>query len=69
MAPLAKLKNGKAGGNSQILPEIVKIGYKSEAVLTSLLNLVHTVWEESKVLRDWSNTVLIPIPKKGNLSY
>ena len=66
---LIRLKNGKAGGNSQILPEMVKIGCGSETVLASLLDLVHTVWEESKVPRDWSNAVLIPIPKKGNLSY
>ena len=26
IAALAKLKNGKAGGNSQILPEMVKTG-------------------------------------------
>ena len=69
MAALVKRKNGKAGGNSQILPEMVKTGCRSEAVLTSLLDLVHTVWEEGKVPRDWSNAVLIPIPKKGNLSY
>ena len=66
---LVKLKNGKAGGNSQILPEMVKVGCGSETVLASLLDLVHTVWEEGKVPRDWSNAVLIPIPKKGNLSY
>lgn len=30
---------------------------------------MHTVREECKVPRDWSNAVLIPIPKKGNLSY
>ena len=69
VAALAKLKNGKAGGNSQILPEMVKTGCRSEAVLASLLDLVHTVWEEGKVPRDWSNAVLISIPKKGNLSY
>ena len=63
---LVKLKNGKAGGNSQILPEMVKVGCGGE---TALLDLVHTVWEEGKVPRDWSNAVLIPIPKKGNLSY
>ena len=66
---LAKLKNGKAGGGSQILPEMVKTGCGSETVLTSLLDLVHTVWEEGKVPREWSNAVLIPIPKKGNLSH
>ena len=45
---------------------MVKIGCGSEKVLASLLDLV---WEEGKVPRDWSNTVLIPIPKKGNPSY
>ena len=32
-----------------------------------LLDLIHTVWRESKVPRDWVNVVLIPILKKGDL--
>ena len=67
-AALAKLKNGKAGGSSRILPEMVKAGGCRMDFLTFLLDLVHTVWEEQRVPRDWSDAILIPIPKKGDLS-
>ena len=36
---------------------MVKIGCRGETVLASLLDLVHTVWEEGEVLRDWLNAV------------
>ena len=72
MAELAsavkKLKSGKAGGSSGILPEMVKAGCCREEFLTALLDLVHTVWEQWQVPRDWSDAILIPIPKKGDLS-
>ena len=29
---------------------------------------MHAVWRESKVPSEWSDTVLVPIPKKGDLS-
>ena len=64
-AALAKLKNGKAGRSSRILPEMVKAGGCRTDFLTFLLDLVHTVWEEQRVPRDWSDAILIPIPKKG----
>ena len=60
------LKNGKAEGSSCILPEMVKAGGYRAEFLTVLLDLVHTVWEEQP--RDWSDAILIPIPKKGDLS-
>ena len=72
MAELAsavkKLKCGKAGGSSGILTEMVKAGCCREEFLTALLDLVHTVWEQRQVPRDWSDAILIPIPKKGDLS-
>ena len=43
-AALAKLKNGKAGGSSHILPEMLKAGCCTEEFLTLLLDLVHTTW-------------------------
>ena len=27
-----------------------------------------TVWDEKQVPREWANAILVPIPKKGNLS-
>lgn len=44
--------------------EMVKANYRY-AVAASLLDLIHTVWEEGKVPRDWSKAILIPIPKRA----
>ena len=65
---LKKLKNGKAGGNSNIFPEMIKAACCKEDFLAMLLDLIHTVWEERRVPRDWSNAILISIPKKGDRS-
>ena len=65
---LGKLKNGKAGGRSNILPEMLKAACEEEDFLDLLLVLVHTAWEKSGVPREWEDATLIPIPKKGNLS-
>ena len=33
-----------------------------------LLDLTHTVWEERRVPKEWADAILVPIPKKGNLT-
>ena len=63
-----KLRNGKAAGESGILPEMVKAACCDGNFVEMLLELVTEVWTESGVPADWSDTVLIPIPKKGDLS-
>ena len=65
---LRKMKNGKAGGNSNIPPEMIKAACCQKDFMTLLLDLVHTVWRERRVPRDLSYTIFIPIPKKGDLS-
>ena len=64
---LGQLKNGKAAGKSNILPEMLKAGRRDEDFLTMLKDLVSTVWEERRVPQDWVDAILVPIPKKGNL--
>ena len=32
------------------------------------MDLVHDVWSQQKVPKDWVDAVLIPLPKKGNLT-
>ena len=64
---VGKLKNAKAGGESGILPEMVKAGFSEDTFSEKMLNLVQTPWNEKKVPKDWSDAVLIPIPKKGDL--
>ncbi len=62
---LGKLKNGKAGGESGIIPEMLKAACESSEFFELLTELVEDVW---KVSADWCDAVLIPIPKKGDLS-
>ena len=65
---VGKLKSGKAGGSSGILPEMVKAACCEDEFLDLLLDLVHSVWRDSEVPRDWVDAVLVPLPKKGVLS-
>lgn len=65
---LGKLKCRKAGGETGILPEMLKVACCTEEFMKRLLDLVNDVWIECKVPADWCDAVLVPIPKKGDLS-
>ena len=64
---LGKLKDEKAPGSSNILPEMLKAGGRVEEFAGMIADLVHRIWEERRVPKEWVNAILIPIPKKGNL--
>lgn len=64
---LGKLKSGKAGGCSDILPEMLKVGWYSAEFLNMLTDLANAVCEEKRVPQEWIDAILVPIPKKGNL--
>ena len=66
---IGKLRSGKAGGKSGILPEMVKAVCYEEAFMSSLLKLTEDVWRRGEVPSDWCDAVLIPLPKKGDLSH
>lgn len=61
-------KDGNAGGSSGILPEMVKVAFQRPEIVYRLLTMVHTAWREKSVSKDWTDAVLVPIPKKGDLS-
>ena len=63
-----KIRIGKAGGSSGILPEMVKTACMNTDFLQHLLELTHKVWNDRCAPKDWADAVLIPIPKKGDLS-
>ena len=69
MSTFEKLKSGKAGGESSILPEMVKVACIGDEFPKRLLELVHDVWKEKNFPNNWCDAILIPIPKKGDLSY
>ena len=65
---LRKLKGGKVVGSSGILTEILKAGIKNGEFLDMLTDLIKTVWQERCIPHEWVDSILIPIPTKGNLS-
>ena len=64
---MGKLQNGKAAGKSGILLKMVKAGCCNDNFLNIMLDLVHKVWQEKEVPKEWADAVLLPIPKKGDL--
>lgn len=65
---LNKLKNGKAAGSSGIFPEMLKVGRKCNDFVDMLKDLLQNVWTERRVPQEWVDAILVPIPKKGNLT-
>ncbi|XP_065197221.1 uncharacterized protein LOC135828726 [Sycon ciliatum] len=63
---LHHLANGKSAGSSLIVAELLKHGF---TVLRPHLDaLFSTCWSASSVPQEWKDAVLVPIPKKGDLS-
>ena len=65
---VCKMWIGKAGGSSGILLEILRVASCEKEFLDALLELVEEVWKENCVPRDWSNALLVPLTKKGDLN-
>ena len=68
LSAVMKLKNRKAGGESGILPKMVKTACSKDEFVSRLLELVQDVWGKCKVPSEWCDAILVPIPKKGDLS-
>ena len=62
---IGKLRSGKAGGESRILPEMVKAVCYEEVFMSSLLKPTEDVWRRGEP-SDWCDAVLIP---NGDLSH
>ena len=65
MEALSKMKRGKAGGRTGILPELLLYG--GVELQDRLLLLMEDIWKEGKVVKDWQDAEIVPIPKKGDL--
>lgn len=62
---LGKLKRGKAGGRTRILPEFLIYG--GSELLYRLLMLMEDIWKSEKVVKDWKDAEIVHISKKGDL--
>ena len=65
-AAMRQLKSHKAGGKNGILPEMIKSC--GPHIIDNIRDLFCTVWREEQVPREWRDAVLVPIPKKGDLT-
>ena len=63
---IKQLKSGKAAGDDGISAEALK--YLPECMLDKLLNICNEVYDGAPPPDDWKNGVIVPLPKKGNLS-
>ena len=64
IAALNALKRGKAGGKTGLLPEMLLYG--GTGLFDRLLQVMQDVWRSGRVVEDWKNAVIVPIPKKGD---
>ena len=64
---IAHLKRNKAPGLDNITPEILKDG--GSEIKTWLLRICKVVWEQEKTPEEWSKGIILPLPKKGDLTY
>ena len=64
---VSRLKSGKDRDSYGILPEMLRASCCDDEFSQILLDLMHSVWKERQVPQDWSDAVLVPIPKKGDL--
>ena len=58
---LGCLKCHKSAGESGVLPELLM-----SISPVKLMQLFALVWRDGCVVRDWCNTLIVPVPKKGN---
>ena len=59
---LGRLRRGKAGGKTGIVPEL-----PGADIQDRLLQLIQDMWAQGTVVEDWRDAVVVPIPKKGDL--
>jgi sorting nexin-29 len=60
------LKAGKAPGEDEICPEMVKAG--GEITVRILHQILNNIWKQEEMPKEWETGLIIKLPKKGDLS-
>ena len=63
---MSSLKGGKAGGKNGVLPEMLKCCGAN--LLERLVELFHQVCKDGCIPQQWKDALIVPIPKKGDIS-
>ena len=66
LGAVSAIRGNKAGGKNGILPELVKCCGAN--LLEYFLELFHQVRRDECVPQEWKDALIVPIPKKGDLS-
>jgi hypothetical protein len=61
---LKELRNGKAAGADNILPEVMKTDL--DITVNMLHPLLEKIWTEGEMTNDWRCGLLVKLPKKGD---
>ena len=64
-AAVHQLKNGKAAGVDNIQPELSK---SADSVIPHLTTVCNMVWQHEANPVDWKNAIIIPLPRKVDLT-
>ena len=65
ISAIKSLRNGKSPGQDNLNAELFKV--EPEIAAGFLVPLFKAVWERKQIPGDWSEGVIVKIPKKGNL--
>jgi len=60
-----QLKNGKAAGVDNTQPELLKF---ADSVIPHMTRVCNMVWQHEATPVDWKKGIIIPLPKKGDLT-
>ena len=66
-AAVQSLKKAKSAGVDNIPAELVQGG--GEGVITAFTTIGNTVWQTAEWLTPWAQSLVITLPKKGNLQH
>src|SRR5271163_1874304 len=66
IAAIKHLKRNKSPGNDGITSEMIKAS--GETLAKEIHGICNQVWRDGKVPEEWTKSVLVTIPKKGDLT-